>query len=46
MSCRQSPGSRCHHYIDSFGNRCARFVRLPGPLRLSNSTLIQDSGEP
>ena len=32
-------------YIDSFGNRCARFVAPPGPLRLTNSTLIQDSGE-
>jgi len=31
-------------YIDSFGNRCARFVAPPGRLRLSNSTLIQDSG--
>jgi transglutaminase-like putative cysteine protease len=34
------------HYIDSFGNRCARFVAPPGPLRLSNSTLIRDSGQP
>jgi transglutaminase-like putative cysteine protease len=33
-------------YIDSFGNRCARFVAPPGPLRLSNSTLIRDSGLP
>lgn len=33
-------------YIDSFGNRCARFVAPPGPLRLSTSTLIRDSGEP
>ena len=33
-------------YIDSFGNRCARFVEPPGPLRLTNSTLIQDSGLP
>ena len=33
-------------YIDSFGNRCARFVAPPGPLRLTNSTLIQDSGQP
>ncbi|MFZ1941306.1 MAG: transglutaminase family protein [Terracidiphilus sp.] len=32
------------HYIDSFGNRCARFVAPPGHLRLFNSTLIQDSG--
>jgi transglutaminase-like putative cysteine protease len=34
------------HYIDSFGNRCARFVAPQGLLRLYNSTLIQDSGEP
>jgi transglutaminase-like putative cysteine protease len=33
-------------YIDSFGNRCARFVAAKGPLRLSNSTLIRDSGQP
>ena len=33
-------------YIDGFGNRCARFVAPPGRLRLSNSTLIQDSGLP
>jgi transglutaminase-like putative cysteine protease len=33
-------------YIDSFGNRCARFVAPKGPLRLSNSTLIRDSGLP
>jgi len=34
------------NYIDSFGNRCARFVAPKGPLRLSGSTLIQDSGYP
>jgi transglutaminase-like putative cysteine protease len=34
------------HYIDSFGNRCARFVAPQGKLRLFNSTLIQDSGIP
>src|SRR5580700_7365302 len=34
------------HYIDSFGNRCARFVAPQGQLRLFNSTLIQDSGVP
>jgi len=31
-------------YIDSFGNRCSRFVAPPGPIRLSCSTLIEDSG--
>ena len=34
------------HYLDSFGNRCCRFVAPPGELRLSNSTLIEDSGRP
>jgi transglutaminase-like putative cysteine protease len=33
-------------YIDSFGNRCARFVAPPGPLRLSGSTLIRESDHP
>jgi transglutaminase-like putative cysteine protease len=33
------------NYIDSFGNRCARFVAPQGLLRLANSTLINDSGE-
>jgi len=32
------------NYVDSFGNRCVRFVAPPGILRLSNSTLINDSG--
>ena len=34
------------NYIDSYGNRCSRFVAPPGILRLSNSTLIDDSGLP
>ncbi len=33
-------------YVDTFGNRCARFVAPPGHLRLSSSTLIRDSGDP
>ena len=33
-------------FLDSFGNRCNRFVAPQGTLRLSNSTLIQDSGLP
>ncbi len=32
-------------YIDTFGNRCARFVAPPGNLRLTTSTVIRDSGE-
>lgn len=33
-------------FIDSFGNRSCRFVAYPGQLRLANSTLIFDTGEP
>jgi transglutaminase-like putative cysteine protease len=33
-------------YIDSFGNRCTRFVAPRGPLRLATSALIRDSGDP
>jgi transglutaminase-like putative cysteine protease len=40
------PGHEVTTYIDGFGNRCARFVAPPGPLRLSGSTLIADSGKP
>jgi transglutaminase-like putative cysteine protease len=40
------PASPMDGYIDSFGNRCMRLVARQGPLRLSNSTLISDSGLP
>jgi transglutaminase-like putative cysteine protease len=33
-------------YQDSFGNRCTRFVAPAGPLRLSSSALVYDSGQP
>jgi transglutaminase-like putative cysteine protease len=33
-------------YFDSFGNKCTRILAQPGPLRLSSSTLIADSGKP
>jgi transglutaminase-like putative cysteine protease len=33
-------------YLDTFGNRCTRFVAPRGHLRLSSSTLIRDSGLP
>lgn len=33
-------------FLDSFGNRCIRFVAPAGSLRLYNSTLIEDTGEP
>jgi transglutaminase-like putative cysteine protease len=38
------PPLSMERFIDSFGNRCARFVAPQGTLRLSNSTLIFDSG--
>ncbi len=38
------PAAQMESYIDSFGNRCMRFVAQKGALRLSNSTLIYDSG--
>jgi transglutaminase-like putative cysteine protease len=38
------PVARTSSYIDSYGNRCTRFEAQPGSLRLSNSTLIEDSG--
>ena len=31
-------------YIDTFGNRCSRFVAPAGHIRLTNSFLIKDSG--
>jgi transglutaminase-like putative cysteine protease len=38
------PALRMESFIDSFGNRCTRFVAQKGALRLSNSTLIYDPG--
>jgi transglutaminase-like putative cysteine protease len=43
---RIEPQLEISSYIDSFGNRCARFVAPKGHLRLSGSTLIRDSGLP
>jgi transglutaminase-like putative cysteine protease len=40
------PATRVTSYIDSFGNRCTRFLARKGPVRLYNSTLIEDSGDP
>ena len=41
---RVEPWTNLEHFIDSFGNRCTRFVAQQGTLRLSNSTLLHDSG--
>lgn len=43
---RTEPALPVTSYIDSFGNRCARFVAPAGRLRLYSRTLIRDSGEP
>lgn len=43
---RTEPDLKPDHYIDSFGNRCCRLVAPEGSIRLWNSTLIEDSGEP
>jgi transglutaminase-like putative cysteine protease len=40
------PTTPVTYYIDSFGNRCARFLAPQGTIRLSGSTLIEDSGAP
>ena len=41
-----SPGHQVQEYLDVFGNRAVRFLAHEGELRLTNSTLIRDSGEP
>jgi transglutaminase-like putative cysteine protease len=40
------PELKITQYVDSFGNRCSRFVAPPGQLRLSGSTLVLQSDEP
>lgn len=40
------PQLEVSRYVDTFGNRCSRFVAPPGPLRLSSSTLIRASDSP
>jgi len=34
------------NFFDNFGNRCSRFVRPPGLLRVNNLAVIHDSGAP
>lgn len=41
-----SPVENFSMYMDSFGNRCARFLALPGVLSLTGSTLIESPGTP
>ena len=40
------PATPVEHYLDAFGNHCVRFLAEKGSLRLTNSTLIHDSGLP
>ncbi len=40
------PAIPVEEFTDSFGNRCTRVMAPQGTLQFSNSTLIQDSGEP
>ena len=40
------PEVHSEEFTDIFGNRCVRFHAPEGTLRLSNSTLIEDSGDP
>jgi hypothetical protein len=41
-----SPPSTNEIYTDCFGNICARIAAQQGPLQISGSTLIEDSGDP
>jgi transglutaminase-like putative cysteine protease len=43
---RVDPKVRVESYIDSYGNRCSRFLAPAGLLKLSNLSLIEDSGLP
>src|SRR5882724_7084480 len=41
-----SPEVKVDSYIDSYGNRCARWLAPAGPVQLKGSTLIEDPGTP
>jgi transglutaminase-like putative cysteine protease len=41
---RVEPAVDLERFLDSFGNRCTRFVAPKGALRLSNSLLVCDTG--
>jgi transglutaminase-like putative cysteine protease len=40
------PATNMECYLDTFGNNCCRFLAPAGQVRLSNSTLICDTGDP
>src|SRR5271163_3954615 len=37
---------RCTEYLDSFGNRCTRFVAPAGLVRLSGTATVESNGLP
>jgi transglutaminase-like putative cysteine protease len=41
-----NPGIKVEAYDDSYGNRCSRWLAPTGKLRLTSSSLIEDSGLP
>jgi transglutaminase-like putative cysteine protease len=43
---RAEPEVEVSEYSDTFGNLCCRVLAPQGSIRLWNSTLVQDSGEP
>jgi transglutaminase-like putative cysteine protease len=43
---RTEPAVEIEQYQDSFGNLASRFLLPPGRIRLHNSFVIEDSGEP
>ncbi|MFT4113229.1 transglutaminase-like domain-containing protein [Silvibacterium sp.] len=43
---RIDPALQMDSYLDSFGNICTRFEAPEGIVRLSNRTLVEDSGDP
>ena len=40
------PAADVESYVDGFGNNCCRFYAPAGQIRLRNSTVIHDTGEP
>jgi transglutaminase-like putative cysteine protease len=40
------PHVKADTYLDRFGNLCSRFLAPQGLVKLTNSTLIEDSGQP
>ncbi len=40
------PATNVECYLDNFGNNCCRFLAPGGQIRISNSSLIYDTGDP